>query len=132
MRVLLLLNSQLLAKVFQGNLNAVVIEFLVLGSELITAAGAANKKLDHRCYRRMGRKLHPRCTSDVRKAVQIVIDDVVEKLAYLHSFHRLIADPQHLRPRSQCWNMFVTPSHFVIDTQACSCFASKLIPAIPS
>src|SRR5258708_8907403 len=112
--------------VFEGNLNAVVVEFLVFGPELITATGAANKKLDDRWYRRVGGKFHPRCTADVRKTVEIVIDNIVKQLADVYSLHGLIADPQHLRPRSQCGNMLVAPSHFVIDTQACNCFAASV------
>jgi hypothetical protein len=77
-RVLALLVRQLLAKVFEGDLNAVVIEFLVLGSELITATSATMKKLGDRRYRRMGRRLHPCCTSNIRKTVEILIDNIVE------------------------------------------------------
>ena len=63
MRVLLLLIRQLFTKVCEGNLNAIIIEFLILGPELIAATGAANKKLADRCHRRMGRRVRPCCTA---------------------------------------------------------------------
>jgi hypothetical protein len=47
-RIVVLLVRQLLAKVFEGNLNAVVVEFLILHSKLITATGTTMKKLGDR------------------------------------------------------------------------------------
>jgi hypothetical protein len=53
-RILVFLVRQLFTKVFEGNLNAVVIEFLVLGSKLITATGM-------QLFRRVRRAAHTRC-----------------------------------------------------------------------
>ena len=73
----MLLVRQLLTEVFKGNLNAVVIWLLVLILELITATCAAMKKLDNRPFRRMGRRFHRCCASDIDKTVEVVIDNIV-------------------------------------------------------
>lgn len=65
------------------------------------------KKLDDYPYRCTGRKVHPCCTSDIDKTVEVVIDNIVKQLAYLYYFHWLIADPQHLRLRPQYGNVLV-------------------------
>ena len=77
--------GQLLTEVFEGNIDAVVIELLVLVLELIAATCPAMEELGDRPDWRIGRSIHPCRRSEIDETVQVVVDDIVIQLADLYS-----------------------------------------------
>jgi hypothetical protein len=63
--------QELLAQILECHLDAVVVEFLVIGSELFPAARASVEELSHDPDRRMRLALKGRRAADVDGAVKI-------------------------------------------------------------
>ena len=63
--------ERLFAKILEGGLDALVVQLLILGTELITPTGAAMEELGHHTQRRMRLALDPRRAADIGRAVEL-------------------------------------------------------------
>src|SRR6476646_4071343 len=85
-----------LAQVLKCNLDALIIEFLVVGTKLVAAAGGAVEELDHFADGGVWFPFELGRAADVDGAIQIQVVDVVKELAHQQPWHRLVANAQHL------------------------------------
>jgi hypothetical protein len=113
----------LFAQVLECDLNALIVELLKVSAELIAAVGPTVEELTHDTNRCVWFSLKHRCASNVDGAVKVKIINVAVDLPYQESRDWFIADTQHFRPRSDWSYVLVTPTNFVIETEAGDCCA---------
>src|ERR1700730_15300551 len=85
----------LLTQILERHLDAVVIELLIVATELIAAIGRAIEELDHLAHRGVRRPLERGVAADIDGAIELKVVDVVIELTNQQSWHRLVANPQH-------------------------------------
>jgi hypothetical protein len=108
----------LLAQVLERDLDAVIIELLVVGAELVAAARAAVEELTDNADGRVRLTLEECRAAYVDGAVQIQVVDISVGLADQQAWNRLVPDTQHLSTGADWGNVLITPADLVIETKA--------------
>jgi len=104
----------LFAQALECDLDALVVELLVIAAELIATVRPAIEELTNDTDRRVWFSLKQSSASNIDSAVKIKIVDVVVKLPNQQPWNRLVANPQHLSSRTDRRYVLVTPTNFVI------------------
>src|SRR5258707_129647 len=79
----------LFAQVLEGDLNALVVEFLIVATELVAAVGGAMEELADRSDRRMRLSLELGRAADVDSAIEVDVVDVMVDLTHQQARHGL-------------------------------------------
>src|SRR5580704_6149934 len=109
----LFLSVPLFAQVFQRELDSFVVHFLIVGTILIAAAGAAMEELNYHTDRPPRRTFNLGRASKVYRAIEVIIDHVVVEGANRYS-GCLIADAKHFGSRSYRGDVLVAPNAILI------------------
>src|SRR5262245_62000298 len=70
------------AQVFEGDLDAFVVELLIVAAKLIAAIGAAMEELGDHPDRGVGLAFEPGRAANVDRAIEVEIVDIVVELAH--------------------------------------------------
>src|SRR5262245_13424106 len=108
----------LFAQVLERNLDALIVELLIIAAELIAAVRPAVEELTDDTDRCVWVSLKHRRASDIDSPVKIKIVDVVVELPNQQSWNWLVANAQHLSSRTDRRYVFVPPTNFVIKAEA--------------
>src|SRR5207253_2426030 len=73
----------LLAKMLERDLDALIKKLLILGAKLVATIGAAVEKLGYYAHGGMRLTFQPRRASNIDRAIEIIIVDIVIELAHL-------------------------------------------------
>src|SRR5712672_2634568 len=90
---------ELLTKIFERDLDAVIIELLIFSAKLIALTGTAVEKLAYHSHRGVRLTFESRRADNVDGAIEIKIIDIMVEIAHLQPCHGLAADSKHLRSR---------------------------------
>ena len=72
--------KSLFAQILERNLDALVVELLIVAAKLIAAVGAAMEKLAHHSDRSVRLTFEPGCAPNVDRAIEIKVVDIVKEL----------------------------------------------------
>src|SRR5262245_52287536 len=107
----------LFAQVLECDLDAFVVELLIVGAKLLAAIRGAIEELYDPADRGMRFPFKLGRAADVNRAVEIKVVDVVIELANQQSRHGLVANAKHFRACADWGYVLVTPANFVIETE---------------
>ena len=113
----------LFAQVLERDLDALVVELLIIAAELLAAVRPAVEELTDGTDRCVWFSLKHRRASNIDSPVKIKIVDVSVDLSNEPSWNRLVANAQHLSSRTDRSYVLVTPANFIIKAQAGNCSA---------
>jgi hypothetical protein len=110
--------SDLFAKIFEGDLDAFIVQPLIVAAELLATVGPAMEELAHHPHWGVRLTFKFRCAAHVNRAVKVIIINVMIDLADVQPIGRLAANAQHFGSCTDRGNMLVAPPLLVIEAEA--------------
>src|ERR1700704_400003 len=108
----------LFAQILERHLDALIIEFLIVGTKLVAATSGAVEELGYLADRSVGFAFKLGRAANVDGAVEIKVVDIVIELSHDQALHGLVANAQDLAARAHGSYVLVTPTNFVVETEA--------------